>query len=85
MKRSAEGDTVRVTAVHLCSGIFHQKEITKYWQRLQQKKEILHLVEDLIDEVHIVPGGEQNGLHHVINMAVLLLNATQTGIAGSSI
>lgn len=45
----------------------------------------MYLVEDLVDKIHIVPGGQQDGMHHVIDIAVLLLNATQTGIAGPSI
>lgn len=45
----------------------------------------LYLVEDLVDEIHIVPGGQQDGLHHVVDIAVLLLNATQTGITGPPI
>jgi len=45
----------------------------------------LYLVEDLVDKIHIVSGGQQDGMHHVIDMAVLLLNATQTGIAVPSI
>lgn len=41
----------------------------------------LYLVEDLVDKIHIVSGGQQNVVHHVVDVAVLLLNATQTGIA----
>lgn len=44
-----------------------------------------YLVEDLVDKIHIFPGGQQDGMHHVIDTAVLLFNATQTGIAGPSI
>lgn len=45
----------------------------------------MYLVEDLVDKIHIFPGGQQDGMHHVIDTAVLLFNATQTGIAGPSI
>lgn len=45
----------------------------------------MYLVEDLVDKIDIVPGGQQNGMHHVINLLVLLLNATQTGITWPSI
>lgn len=45
----------------------------------------LYLVEDLVDKIHIVSGGQQDGMHHVVDIAVLLLNATQTGIAVPSI
>ena len=44
-----------------------------------------YLVEDLVHKIHIIPGGQQDGMHHVIDIAVLLLNATQTSIAGPSI
>lgn len=42
-------------------------------------------MEDLIDKIHIVSGGQQDVLHHVIDVAVLLLDATQAGVAGSTI
>ena len=45
----------------------------------------MYLVEDLVDKIHIVPCGQQDGVHHVIHIAVLLFDATQTGIAGSTI
>lgn len=45
----------------------------------------MYLVEDLVDKIHIIPGGQQDSLHHVVDIAVLLLNATQTGITGPSI
>lgn len=43
-----------------------------------------YLMEDLVDKIHIFPGGQQDGMHHVIDTVVLLFNATQTGIAGPS-
>lgn len=45
----------------------------------------LYLVEDLVDKIHIVSGGQQDGMHHVIDIAVLLLDATQAGITVPSI
>lgn len=42
-------------------------------------------MEDFIDKINIVPCGQQNAVHHVVDMLVLLLNATQTGITGPSI
>lgn len=45
----------------------------------------LYLVEDLVNKIHIVPGGEQDAVHHFIDMAVLLVDATYTGITGPSI
>lgn len=45
----------------------------------------LYLVEDLVDKIHIVSGGQQDGVHHVVDVAVLLLYATQTGVAVPSI
>lgn len=36
----------------------------------------MYLVEDLIDKIHIFPGGQQDAVHHVIDTAVLLLDAT---------
>lgn len=43
------------------------------------------LVEDLVDKVDIVSCREQNAVHHVVNGAVLLLNATQAGVAASAV
>lgn len=45
----------------------------------------MYLVEDLIDKIHIFPGWQQDSVHHVVDMAMLLFNATQTRIAGPSI
>lgn len=42
-------------------------------------------MEDLVDKVDVVSCREQNALHHVINGAMLLLNATQTGVAASAV
>lgn len=42
-------------------------------------------MEDLVDKVNIIPGGEQDAVHHVVHMPVLLLDATQTGITGPSV
>lgn len=42
-------------------------------------------MEDLVDKVDVVSCREQNAVHHVVNGAVLLLNATQTGVAASAI
>lgn len=42
-------------------------------------------MEDLINKVHIVPGGQQDGVHHFVHVAVLLLDATQAGITRPSI
>lgn len=36
----------------------------------------MYLVEDLIDKIHIFPGGQQDGVHHLIDIAVLLFDAT---------
>lgn len=43
------------------------------------------LVEDLVDKVDVVSCREQNAVHHVVNGAVLLFNATQTGVAASTV
>lgn len=42
-------------------------------------------MEDLIDKVDVVSCREQNAVHHVVHRAVLLLNATQTGVAASAV
>lgn len=42
-------------------------------------------MEDLVDEVDVVSCGQQDGLHHVIDAPMLLLDATQTGVAASAI
>ncbi len=42
-------------------------------------------MEDLIDEIDVVSCGEQDGLHHVVDGAMLLLDATQTGVTAPAI
>ena len=41
-----------------------------------------YLVEDLVDKVDVVAGGEQDAVHHLVHVALLLLDATQAGVAG---
>lgn len=42
-------------------------------------------MEDLIDEIDVVSGGQQDGLHHVVDGSMFLLNATQTGVTAPAI
>lgn len=61
--------------------------MTHFFIASKKKKYFLwkYLMENLIDKIHIVPGGQQNGMHHVVDMFVLFLNAAQTRIAGPSV
>lgn len=42
-------------------------------------------MKDLVDEVDVVPCGEQDGVHHVVDAAVLLVDAAQAGVAGAPV
>lgn len=42
-------------------------------------------MKDLVDEVDVVPCGQQDAVHHVVDAAVLLVDAAQAGVAGAPV
>lgn len=88
-KRPAEGDTAHATQTTQPNNLFTTHiyvDVTRsVIYGLVRFVSQIYLVEDLVDKIHIFPGGQQDGMHHVVDAAVLLFNATQAGIAGPSI